>query len=128
MGLDGKPQEASMSRELDALVARHVFGHDVRYWEAYQGNERPSYWDETDGCAVPAYSYDIAAAWQVVEKLAPSEPWAGVHFNLYRCAHGYQATFEGGADGEEWKAEECADTAPLAICLAALKAKGVEGA
>lgn len=74
--------------------------------------------------AVPRFSEDIAAAWQVVEKL-------GVVL-LERHAQ-WRCTFRVGfADGEpifagisrleDFRAE--ASTAPLAICLAALSAVG----
>lgn len=93
-------------RELDSLIHEKVFGQDPRQ-EPYQ---RP------DGAMVypfvPEYSTDIAAAWQVVEKLTEGE------FHLSRC-------YGGG-----WECELGApyisfgETAPLAICLAALEAVG----
>lgn len=59
-------------------------------------------------------SRDIRAAWEVVEKLQ-----GGLRFELRRRPDGgFWAYF-----GEELSAE--ADTAPHAICLAALKAVGV---
>jgi hypothetical protein len=76
----------------------------------------------------PAYSIDIAAAWQVIEKMLAmdigikvsrmpnNEMW---HSTLYvKDEDGkYMATCEDRFE---------ADTAPLAICMAALKAVGVE--
>lgn len=60
---------------------------------------------------VPRYSANIEAAWQVVEKLRD-----GLRFELRRRPDGgYWVSF-----GEEMTAE--ADTAPLAICRAALRA------
>lgn len=72
---------------------------------------------------VPAYSVDIAAAWEVVEKLRTMSIGISIarmpdeklwYVPLYRLDHGeYMGSAEGFAEAE---------TAPLAICLAALKA------
>lgn len=86
---------------------------------------------------VPFYSTDIAAAWLVVEKLAQDGdehpaciqkglPAYGDHdtpFEVYKNYAGYPGWTCYFADYEV-----CAhaDTAPLAICLAAIKAVGVE--
>ena len=102
----------SPGRELDALVAEKVMGGrrmrttDARY-----------YWNglNTNG-ELPAYSTDIAAAWTVVERL-------GDKFNFIgKCADGWNAVlfYDGNSHGE------IAPSAPHAICLAALKAVGVE--
>ena len=80
------------------------------------------------------YSTSIADAWLVVEKMGS---WHGFTFMVFhekewrrdrdsealvwRCGW-----FEWGWDGPESRAASVADTAPLAICLAALKACGVE--
>jgi hypothetical protein len=72
---------------------------------------------------VPPYSTSIEAAWQVVERLVDdgwavdvrhSTAWS--HFPEYRwdCSL---------AVGAEMPRRELGPTAPLAICLAALKAK-----
>lgn len=75
---------------------------------------------------VPFYSTDIAAAWQVVEKLE-------YNWNLYRdmgkCGHEETQgdklyRFIYSAPGMSM-AGTTAETAPLAICRAALKAYGV---
>ena len=72
---------------------------------------------------VPAYTTDIAAAWQVVEQLH-GRLWFEIH-----CAGGKRAddTFEVSVYTDYWEQTEptavaVAETAPLAICLAALKA------
>jgi len=61
---------------------------------------------------VPHYSTKIADAWQVVEKMREKAPWT---FRL--CIDGLGQTYAGfgGTAGDVY-----ADTAPLAICLAAL--------
>jgi hypothetical protein len=108
-------------RELDALVAEKVMG--IKAYRVNQDMEvftnrrqfldKGDYWytpskDATH--ALPYYSTDIAAAWLVVEKMR------GPDFRLNKdgdwvCCFGGTITFCGEGD-----------TAPLAICLAALKA------
>lgn len=87
-------------RELDALIAERVMGGKTKCTEI------PGYE------FIPNYSEDIAAAWEVVEKLKKPRPI----FNL-ECDQRlgrWNANFYGAA------AE--GDTAPHAICLAALAA------
>ena len=108
-------------RELDALVAEKVMGCKV-YVEA-NGNPR---------CDCPGanatgprphasyglyaslkrYSTDIAAAWEVVEKMRED----GFLVALYRSAGAWIADTNPGYGKS--------DTAPHAICLAALRAVG----
>ena len=128
---------------LNAEVAEKVMGCKlVRYGDVFPRSKPPYSERKTCGCAgeqhrdqsdggrnddcLQSYSTDIAAAWEVVGKLlvqgwvcgvcrAPSKPF-------------WVATVEGdrdaGTDADDiW--EVVAATAPLAICLAALKA--VEG-
>jgi hypothetical protein len=119
-------------RELDALVAEKVMG-----WTDINGNAAAV------GCGlnhnklwtrVPDYSTDIAAAWQVVEKLvAEGRSWTfGACKPGKRSAedinqghmHGYHAgvkTDHYGVVPFYWNYK---DTMPLAICHAALKAVG----
>lgn len=100
-------------RELDALVAVRVMG-----WEIYQ--------------QVPEYSTSIEAAWDIVEHMkknhthgvfsitGPSDDhnkWFCIFEKKWR-GHNLEA-----ASHYDWPS---ADTAPHAICLAALKACGVE--
>ena len=74
-----------------------------------------------------AYSTSIAAAWAVVEYLHDQF----YSFNLECCGGSCCATLShttqiGPNVMNEQEQSEYADTAPLAICLAALKALGVE--
>lgn len=101
-------------RELDALISVQLFGvrefldEDDAY---YLGeNQMP--------VRLPDYSTDIAAAWEVVEKLknvsgatigVRVHPTAGYSINVYQLGMNYWPT---------------ADTAPLAICRAALLVVG----
>ena len=95
-----------MSREIDVLVARIIFG-----MTDFEVN--------LDGYMIKNYSTDIAAAWEIPPMIKDSE-----HFYVSRMIDG------------KWAAQFCplgnhiaraeADTAPMAICLAALKAVGYE--
>lgn len=127
-------------RELDALIAEKVMGgfvsdpdalsdtSEVWYWvhtksgvlrgEPYQLKVKPV-WDHQWHQWKP--SSDIEAAWQVIEKMED---------------HGWMARI--GRDIGEWNCRfvrpedtagyvyDSSDTAPHAICLASLKALGVE--
>lgn len=99
-------------QELDALIAEKVMGLKVNY-EFYTCSDLCDNYDEMG--YIPAYSTDIASAWEVVEKLLKlhSVEFSYVHFNS-----------EWNVDIDD-KIYVAADTAPHAICLAALKAVGV---
>ncbi|MEQ1573081.1 MAG: hypothetical protein ABL993_02435 [Vicinamibacterales bacterium] len=156
-----------MSREIDARVAVEVMGAVWSHEPAWPGG--PADWlhfhgkngvlaerrrDDGRMCYpanLPRYSTDIAAAWEVVEKMQADNP--GWRFCLLggdepfgmvrvpnpdgmtryatdphhrRTPFGWRASFFGHEDPEistgERHADEHADTAPMATCLAALKA------
>ena len=118
-------------RERDALVAEKVMGMESHDGEFY----RPS----VDSYAPPGhmvlagprpYTTDISAAWEVVEKMEADDFWA----KLTRKTETYYA---GRPDIPEWhcwlrcvgagtRGDHTAYhvSAPLAICIAALKAVG----
>lgn len=111
-------------RELDMLVAEKVLG----FQRGGLGGDDPDYWWCNPGylnatphslrvARTPRFSTDIAAAWQVVGKLCPStnraEPW----FKLYTSSGSWMANFH-----RESTEDTAADTAPLAVCRAALLA------
>lgn len=118
-------------RELDKLIAAKVFG----YTEA---NPPIGYCrcDNTDTCAkcawpgYAAYSTDIAAAWEVVEKIKFAQPnWQSLgltpdhlqRFTIEYTGFGWRAGWAPiNLDGN-MTIEAEAETAPLAICLAALQ-------
>lgn len=119
-------------RELDALVATRVMGSVVSQDPIWQKvYEQPDAWVETSPSrqlrrTLQPYSTDIAVAWGVVEKMISTlfPPWDddppeyGTP-HVYWCDDKWCAVF----------AYDCirsAATAPHAICLAALKAVGVE--
>jgi hypothetical protein len=93
-----------MSRQIDALVAEHVFGFRPPHARGMRFMPR-------------RYSTDIESAWRVVEKMAaPPTNWT---FGVWA-----DGTLQAQSGGESF--EISAATAPMAICLAALQAVGVK--
>lgn len=113
-------------RELDALIAEKVMGWTVDpIYRMYTGaGMRHAVGNNLDTRFNP--STNIAAAWEVVEKMRERGDWV----NLEGDKEGWMVEVwpftaddswaGGGFYGEDVKAK--ADTAPLAICRAALKA------
>lgn len=91
-------------RELDAMVVEKVMGVDIT-----SGSHR-----------VPFYSTDIAAAWEVVEKLKSSSFYIEFYIEFY--INRWQCHFCHETNGGVNCRRSYAPTAPLAICRAALKA------
>lgn len=129
-------------RRIDALVAEHVMGLTLRdefqrdRQEVVFGGEHLDLGMGWYCCVVPRYTIDIAAAWKLVE-----------HFGGAATIYGPGGSYAGGEyAASSWGCEisgdfpseydpECrtdyvrcyeAESAPLAICLAALKAVGVD--
>lgn len=105
----------SPGRELDILVAEKVMGIIPKI-ETYKTMGKEEYTNIPVN--VPDYSTNIAAAWEIVEKMIEE----GYDWELYsfKTAPEYHwRVFCRGFGSYE-------ATAPLGICLAALKAKGVE--
>lgn len=123
------------SRELDALVAEKVMGFKIlSNWETGV----PKHVIDANQCEVDVaqfpkpYSTDIAAAWEVVLAMEAR----GFCFTLISTPAGKMATFYTPKQREEWDSiptmkgsvplQVQADTAPHAICVAALKVVGVD--
>lgn len=129
-------------RDLDALVAEKVMGYPAFAWQAVPILAEHVYQDfdtaspclvcgRFDGSAfcLPHYSTDIAAAWEVVERLKV-EPFKGreLVLEIYVSAEVPDET----EVSVQWFDDDqgygpfylLAKTAPHAICLAALKAVG----
>ena len=112
-------------RELDTLVADKIFGLTMR--DRYTGKEVPITLDQLlmSGSALrimnlPRYSTDIGAAFEVVKKLQETAiVEVSVHKGDWSCSIN-----RSGNEVPDYFAS--ADTAPHAICLAALKAVGVD--
>ena len=125
--------------ELDELIGKHVLGESPEiHWEdshslfmfdtedeAREAIRNPYYqlflpeadWTSAEVKRVQvyaSYSSDGNATWKVVEKAAKEKP-----LNLQRDESGWTASF-----GERTKSS--ARNAPIAICLAALRAMGIE--
>jgi hypothetical protein len=138
-------------REIDALVAEKVLGCHVQrhYFGGAVGRKGGEFIYADCGCTPPVhgdwgemecgeilgYTTDIAAAWQVVEKLNAE----GGCYSLINDDNGHWAMASDGIqnvpDGDDpadiatsfWVEKDLwADTAPMAICLAALKAVGCD--
>jgi hypothetical protein len=109
-------------RELDALIAEKVMG--IEPWPGRPGVFRAPIVPpgvEPKPCLPPEYSTDIAAAWKLVEKFTREE----VKIDI-RNSHSNKAQWTviiAKSPKDAWDLTQ-ADTAPLAICLAALKAVG----
>ena len=119
-------------RELDALIAEKVMGWEATadglYWDARQkrtrlvlgsaiAKKREEMGIENGPGFVFAPSTDIAAAWEVVEKADLWSLYGSIGDGPYRACIQF----------EDREGLMTADTAPLAICLAALKAVSQEG-
>lgn len=111
--------------ELDALVAEKVMGWGRPRPEWVASTPDSPWVNPKDGLGyrpseIALYSTDIAAAWEVVEKWKDGVQIfkAGDHYTcaltVKRVPNHFQVI------------SESAPTAPHAICLAALKAVGVE--
>lgn len=99
-------KELFASRELDALIAKKIFGYtlDYEFAETLGAPCVPALRDQHDEWGIlPEYSTDMAAAWQVVERMLDT-------------------TFKGKLD-HIWSltAREAAE----AICQAALEEGGI---
>jgi hypothetical protein len=109
-------------RELDALVAERVMGWTYKTFPDGVLPHVKHWHGPNDECLLPCYSISIAAAWQVVERLIEDG-------EAFCCGLNYdtiteQWVFLMRQHGEVLNANYWphADTAPLAICLAALRA------
>jgi hypothetical protein len=114
--------EMKPGRELDAEVETKVFGHTLT-WESTgeRGNKVPFWSNGGTPCPVRFYSTDIAAAMEVVEKFYSFWLQRTPSLKGLWCA-GFAGTPHGTVVSSV--GEAFAETAPHAICLAALKAVG----
>ena len=106
-------------RELDALIAEKVMGlRGIGFWPEGGGHYYHTlpcegiFDDVIQKVGIPHYSTQIADAWLVVEKFA--------EYSISRKRNETALCWLMN-DNKLWRAEIAA-TAPLAICLAALKA------
>lgn len=124
------PEPRTAGRELDALVAEKVMGLSVS-WRSLHPNPDASDPPEIyllddkgdmpllevrsgDGWTfLPRYSTDITAAWQVVERMKERGYWL--------CLIQNQLLFSASFDSVLTDHRATGETAPHAICLAALE-------
>jgi hypothetical protein len=129
--------EMKAGRELDALVAEKVIDRKIRMLNEVTNNTfKPEYdklvIDEGEGRynLIPRYSTNISDAWQVVEKLDHNVMLEKFNtftldFNNAKQTEKYEHRATVWCEGHRGISYE-AETAPLAICLASLRAKGVD--
>ena len=103
------PGDYKQTRDGRWMKEEPVFDSDGTYSRAYYLVEWP-----------PRYSTDIAAAWQVVEKLLEVLPYQDIHLEHLEWTGWAVGTCFDKSEGG-WDDWVYADTAPLAICLAALE-------
>lgn len=127
-----------MSREIDIQVRDHIISRpDLNRCERCGGPLKETI---EDGCvaghcslgplperadtASAPYSTDISAAWQVLEALRPVD----IDLIYYANQDAWQCNIGNGPLTRNYRMpqDEWQHTAPLAICLAALKAVGLE--
>lgn len=107
-------------REIDRLIAERMMGWTnlslagTRFGTTPQGRVHR---------IVPQYSTDISAAWEVVEQLRLLGYQGGIDWA--RPEPGYECAFWSSSISPYEKQSSRAETAPMAICLAALKVIGV---
>lgn len=141
-------EQLTTGRELDALVAEKVMGYSrVDVPRDVNGeNEGVTLWPPNVDVAeyqwpyvgpvqiysfCPMYSTDIAAAWQVVEKMQERGMWAQLRtpFGKGKMDDGFWCGFTPMLT-TGWNGRPDHNTSaammPLAICLAALKAVGMD--
>lgn len=100
--------EMPAGREIDALIAEKLMRLQVRM------NNNGDLLD-VNGYEFPSYSTDIAAAWKVLYLFENGTGADAVHLNWVRApGQSWTCVFRSDAVGH-------GETAPLAICRAALK-------
>lgn len=116
-------------REIDRLVAEHVMGwQNIERWRGQRPDVNEDGVEMWTDAPVPFYTHDIEDAWHVWAALRDGGDYCcmdirwpicePVEIVLRRVMH--------GEDHDKPFVLVTNDSAPLAICLAALKAKGVE--
>jgi hypothetical protein len=104
--------------ELDVLVAEKVMGQAIPR-EGFPASHRPTF---PGAYYLPAYSTDIAAAWEVVEKLQSMQAEASLLMIKNPVVKTCRVRFM--TENAEIAGHSQEQSMPHAICLAALKAVG----
>lgn len=116
-------------RELDALVAERIFGYalDYEFADTLGAPTVAALRDQYDEWGMlPNYSTDVADAWSIVEYMRINIlGYCAVRFET--TGVGYMVAFYSHSQRlDRPGAFSHGDTIPMAICLAALKAHGVD--
>ena len=130
----------SAGRELDDMVSEKImgwkyqqsspdpkkyfcreYGNDAGWWLRPNTTRDDMIWSCASCSPPPEYSADITAAWEVLNRL-PLDLWPEV--GRMNTGSWYCEIVQGAPwpTGVGYLAREVAETAPLAICRAALKA------
>lgn len=114
-------------KELDALIAEKIFGEDQTPRDVDSGHTIPHFPKVFIPYIPRNYSTDIAAAWEVVNHMR-NKHWRDV-LTLFspeqECATPWRAFFSKKFVEIDEDKFESGESAPHAICLAALKAVGI---
>jgi hypothetical protein len=119
------------SRELDALIAEKVFGIDVKWEDKIPCDGEPYFTSDNERVEgyylneLKCYSTDIAAAWGVLEKVCEGTDWSP-QVGLKSCMLFGGFVNDWGPKPTKTIIIKETESAPHAICLAALKAIGVD--
>ena len=130
------------NREIDALVAEKVMGQPVEWVEVldYLSRRKEPYLCESNegqgaNDEVEHYSTSISAAWELLDRFGfivgprfKAGAYPTDHPGIRTGWYVYKTWDAAANDTYEWEQHAFAeaDTLPMAICLAALKAVGVE--
>lgn len=108
-------------RKLDALVSVKVMGRGPARFIKHGGSKDWFVYNDTGITVIPMYSKFMGAAWDVGEKVDMFEG------SVLQKENGlWQVGYYVGGNDNYFELEIEAQTAPLAICLAALKAKSID--
>ncbi len=107
-------------REIDRLVAERVMGWTNLYGAGTRFGTTP---EGKSHRIVPPYSTDMSAAWEVVERLRKSGYQGKIDWA--RPELGYECIFWSSPVPPTEMQLPRAETASLAVCIAALKVMGV---
>jgi hypothetical protein len=129
--------ELQAGPEMDAEVARRVFGVNAWTESDFHGPHQDAHTDQSEMFPtgwLPRFSDSITAAWLVVEKMR-DHGWNHFDLEQYKPSHEYKwiaclggshvvIDSYGTMEDDNVRPHTChqADTAPLAICRAALAA------
>lgn len=107
-----QPLVVSSLRDLDALVAQHIFGNEVK--SAEWGHYRVT---EDGGAFIPWYTTEMGAAWAIAEKF---------QLSVNPVRHASPSRWLVFKEPQKKLTFVGEDSAPLAICLSGMKCMGIE--